>query len=215
MGATKRRKTVNEFMEESSLFIDEINKQTLKIFSEKIFSLKKARDEDMEKTKKIPSLNVDVLRLEVVIKSVEIYVDKHPLSNMSDIARILQAAQSCYQEITRKEVKPSVWKESILKKIKSINAKVELLSKVKNFGKLSAEEKAKVKKIMRELNLKACLHHDLYEAIAVFSEKIAVYTKKLEVSQKRREYRQHNQSFELYRSNFYRHLEKLKKLTTR
>ncbi|EQB60176.1 hypothetical protein NAPIS_ORF02256 [Vairimorpha apis BRL 01] len=65
---------------------------------------------------------------------------------------------------------------------------------------------------MRELNLKACLHHDLSEAIAVFSEKIAVYTKKLEVSQKRREYRQHNQSFELYRSNFYRQLGEAQKV---
>ncbi|EQB60316.1 hypothetical protein NAPIS_ORF02093 [Vairimorpha apis BRL 01] len=82
------------------------------------------------------------------ILEMKIYVNKHPPCNMTDI------------DVTRKEVKPSVWKESILKKIESINAKVELLSKVKNFGKLL-------------LNLKLCLYYDTSKAIAVFSEKRA------------------------------------------
>lgn len=160
----------------------------------------------MERTRKISSLKVDVLRLDAVIKSVETFVGEYPPCNMSDIARILQAGQICYQEITRKEAKPSVWKESILKNIGSFEANTKLLSKVREFGQLTEEEKVEAKKIMRELNLKVCLHHDISEAIAVFSEKIAVYSKKLEVAQKRREYRQHNQSFELYRSSFYRQL---------
>lgn len=204
--ATKRRKTVIDLAGESSLFIGENQMRTLKIFKEKVLSLKKERVEDVERTKKIPSIKVDGLRLEAVIKSVECYVEEHPPIDMSDIVRILQAAQICYQEVTRKEVKPSVWKDSILKKIESLNAKVELLSRVKDFGKLSTEEKAIAKKIMRELNLKACLHHDVSEAMARFTEKSAVYAKKLEVSQKRKEYRQHNQSFELYRNSFYRQL---------
>ncbi|EQB60017.1 enzymatic polyprotein endonuclease reverse, partial [Vairimorpha apis BRL 01] len=89
--------------------------------------------EDMENARKIPSLKIDILRLEAVIKSVGFYIDKHPSCNMTDI------------DVTRKEVKPSVWKESILKKIESINAK------------LSVKEK---------LNLKLCLHHDISKAIA-------------------------------------------------
>ncbi len=93
-----------------------------------------------------------------------------------------------------------------MKKIEILQAKVKLLKKVREFGKLSEEDKREAKKIMREINLKVCLKNDVSEAIAIFNEKSAVYQKKLEVSQKRKEYRQHNQSFELYRSNFYRNL---------
>ncbi len=80
---------------------------------------------------------------------------------MSDIARLLQTAQICYQVMTRKEAKSSVWKESILKKIAILEATTKLLNKVRGFGVLSAKEKLEAKKIMHELNLRACLHHDL------------------------------------------------------
>ncbi|EQB62270.1 hypothetical protein NAPIS_ORF00152 [Vairimorpha apis BRL 01] len=125
---------------------------------------------------------------------------------MSEIARILQAAQICYQETTRKDAKPSKWVESIKCKISLLESKVKLLEKVRAFGKLSAEEKRDAKKYMREVNMLACLHQDTSKAIAIFRERAAVYSKKLEVVNRRREYRVQNQSFELYRSNFYRKL---------
>ncbi|KAF9746149.1 hypothetical protein NGRA_3543, partial [Nosema granulosis] len=188
--ATKRRKTVLTLFEENTLFESKIQADALKLFKEKLSLIKQQRVEEVERTKKISSLKVDTLRLDAVIKAVETYVRDYTPKTMSDIARLLQAAQICYQEMTRKEAKPSEWKECILKKIGLLEAKMKLLSKVREFGVLSSEEKLEAKKIMRELNLRACLQHDLSEAIAIFSEKCAVYSKKLEVSQRRKEYRQ-------------------------
>ncbi len=195
--ATKRRKTVLTLFEENTLYEAKIHLEAFNVFKEKLATLKNQNVEEVERTRKISSLKVDLLRFDAVIKSVEPHVE---------IARILHAAQICYQELTRKEIKPSVWKESILKKISLLEDKVKLLRRIREFGALKEEEKRETKKCVRELNLKVCLQHDVSEAIATLSEKAAIYSKKLVVSQQRRDYRHQNQSFELYRSNFYRQL---------
>ncbi|EQB61289.1 hypothetical protein NAPIS_ORF01137 [Vairimorpha apis BRL 01] len=201
----KRRKT-ETVEKECSLLNGKILLDTLNVFKEKLAILNKTSVEKMERTRKIPLLKVDSIKLDATIKAVQDHVSKHPPHSMSEIARILQAAQICYQETTRKDAKPSKWVESIKCKISLLESKVKLLEKVRAFGKLSAEEKRDAKKYMREVNMLACLHQDTSKAIAIFSERAAVYSKKLEVADRRREYRVQNQSFELYRSNFYRKL---------
>ncbi|EQB59820.1 hypothetical protein NAPIS_ORF02648 [Vairimorpha apis BRL 01] len=134
LNPTKRHKTEIALKEESSLFESKIHVEALKIFKEKYASLEKIRVENVERTRKISSMKVDYLRLDSTIKAVEAHVRATPPQNMSDVARILQSAQICYQEITSKEFKVSTWRESILKKVSSLEAKNYLLKKVRAFG---------------------------------------------------------------------------------
>lgn len=157
-------------------------------------------------TREISSLKVDPLKPDATVKAVEDYVGAHPPHDISEMARILQATQICYQEMTKRELKPSVWKERILKKIADYEDKVKLLKRVRALEKLSTQEKRETKKVMPELNMLACLKQDTSKAIETFNERIAIYLRKLEVADRRREYRRQNQSFDLYRSNFYRKL---------
>ncbi|EQB61057.1 hypothetical protein NAPIS_ORF01394 [Vairimorpha apis BRL 01] len=155
----KRRKT-ETVEKECSLLNGKILLDTLNVFKEKLAILNKTSVEKIERTRKIPLLKVDSIKLDATIKAVQDHVSKHPPHSMSEIARILQAAQICYQETTRKDAKPSKWVESIKCKISLLESKVKLLEKVRAFGKLSAEEKRDAKKYMREVNMLACLHQD-------------------------------------------------------
>ncbi|WUR05216.1 uncharacterized protein VNE69_12201 [Vairimorpha necatrix] len=185
---TKRRKAEAGSKEGNSLFETELFLKAQKLFLEKLSCIQNKCVDQVERTRKISSLKVDLLKLDATVKA------------------NLQAAQICYQEMASKKPKPSSWKESILKKITEIKDKVVLIKKARAFDKLSNEEKREVKKVMRELNMLASLHRDTSEAIAILNERKAIYSRKLEVADRRREYRRENQNFELYRSNFYRKL---------
>ncbi|EQB60995.1 hypothetical protein NAPIS_ORF01426 [Vairimorpha apis BRL 01] len=100
----KRRKT-ETVEKECSLLNGKILLDTLNVFKEKLAILNKTSVEKMERTRKIPLLKVDSIKLDATIKAVQNHVSKHPPHSMSEIVRILQAAQICYQETTRKDAK--------------------------------------------------------------------------------------------------------------
>ncbi|EQB61104.1 hypothetical protein NAPIS_ORF01326 [Vairimorpha apis BRL 01] len=126
----KRRKT-ETVEKECSLLNGKILLDTLNVFKEKLAILNKTSVEKMERTRKIPLLKVNSIKLDATIKAVQDHVSKHPPHSMSEIARILQAAQICYQETIRKDAKPSKWVESIKCKISLLESMMKLLEKVR------------------------------------------------------------------------------------
>ena len=124
---------------------------------------------------------------------------------MTDLARILQAIQICYQDATTRVKKPSEWKASIENKIQRMSASIALLQKSAQ-AELSKEERKDGKKIMRDLGLILAKPKDVTKAISLLEESVQVYRKKLQVHESRREFRRENQFFELNRRSFYRQL---------
>ncbi|KAK1347956.1 hypothetical protein LUQ84_002652 [Hamiltosporidium tvaerminnensis] len=64
------------------------------------------------RTKKLPSELVDSKVLELINRITGEYAESRVPKNVSDAARIIQAAQVCYDEETRKEKSRSDWKET-------------------------------------------------------------------------------------------------------
>ncbi|TBU11508.1 hypothetical protein CWI38_1169p0010, partial [Hamiltosporidium tvaerminnensis] len=103
------------------------------------------------------------------------------LINRIIVARIIQAAQVCYDEATRKEKPRSAWKENIESKISKL-------------------------KIMREFNLNLSSVTDLSEALVKKNESLNVYEKKIAIHESRKQFRKENRMFELFHGQFYRGL---------
>jgi uncharacterized protein YeeX (DUF496 family) len=72
---------------------------------------------------------------------------------MTEVARIMQTAQECYQRATEKEKKKSEWRENIEKKIRDLTTTIELLWKKGEGKELSKEEVKEARRIMREKGL--------------------------------------------------------------
>src|ERR1700733_11029303 len=115
---------------------------------------------------------------------------------MTDLARILQAIQICYQDATTRVKKPSEWKANIENKIQRMSASIALLQKSAQ-AELSKEERKAGKKVMRDFGLMLIKPKDVTKAIGMLEESVQV---KLQVHESRRE----NQFFELNRRSFYR-----------
>src|ERR1700733_15893526 len=121
---------------------------------------------------------------------------------MTDLARILQAIQICYQDATTRVKKPSEWKANIENKIQRMSASIALLQKSAQ-AELSKEERKAGKKVMRDFGLVLIKPKDVTKAISMLEESVQV---KLQVHESRREFRRENQFFELNRRSFYRQL---------
>ncbi|TBU10092.1 reverse transcriptase, partial [Hamiltosporidium tvaerminnensis] len=117
------------------------------------------------------------------------------VANVSDAARIIQAAQVCYDEITRNEKPRSAWKENIESKISKLVLFKDLLEKARKQEKLSTSETKSLKKIMREFNLNLSSVTDISEAL-----------KKITMHESRKQFRKENRMFEFFRGRFYRGL---------
>ena len=100
---------------------------------------------------------------------------------MTDIARILQDAHSCYETFTTKCRIWSKWKESIEAKALEMETRVKTLEKVLNHVKLDRTEKEVVKNYLYGLKLNMGKHEDIKTAISIFREKGEVYKKKISV----------------------------------
>ena len=64
------------------------------------------------------------------------YIKTHPPKNLSDVARVIQSAQSTYQGIKKKTRKKSEWFNNIEKKIESYNQELSSLIKYKDLTEL-------------------------------------------------------------------------------
>ncbi|TBU03843.1 hypothetical protein CWI36_0852p0010, partial [Hamiltosporidium magnivora] len=113
----------------------------------KLISQKKIRKE-VVRTRNLPSELVESKVLDLINRI---------------IARIIQAAQVCYDEATRKEKPRSAWKENIESKISKLVHSKDLLEKARKQAKLSTSETKSLNKIMREFNLNLSSVTDLSE----------------------------------------------------
>ncbi|KAI4293539.1 hypothetical protein PAPHI01_2813, partial [Pancytospora philotis] len=170
----------------------------------KIFAERKV--EQVTWTRKVPSELVDPQILGFIDQASGEYAANYPPSSMSDIARLLQAAQACYESRTRKERKPSTWRESIEKKVQLNKTNKDLISRYTKGDALPPRELSDARKCMRDLNLILDNKRDAMEALSILEERVRVYQSKLEGSEKRTQFRRDNRTFELYRGRFYKQL---------
>ncbi|KAK1351113.1 hypothetical protein LUQ84_000385 [Hamiltosporidium tvaerminnensis] len=91
------------------------------------------------------------------------------------VARIIQAAQVCYDEATRKEKPRFAWKENIESKISKLVLSKDLLEKALKQGKLYTSETKSLKKVMREFNLNLSSGTDISEALVKKNGSLNVY----------------------------------------
>ncbi|KAK1350991.1 hypothetical protein LUQ84_000262 [Hamiltosporidium tvaerminnensis] len=158
------------------------------------------------RTRKHPNELVDSKVLDLINRVVGEYAGAHVPESITEAAYIMQAAQVCYDEATRKEKPRSAWKENIESKISKLVLSKDLLEKARKQEKLSTSETKSLKKIMREFNLNLSSVTDLSEALVKKNESLNVYEKKITMHENRKQFRKENRMFELFRDRFYRGL---------
>ncbi|KAK1350582.1 hypothetical protein LUQ84_000810 [Hamiltosporidium tvaerminnensis] len=158
------------------------------------------------RTRKHPNELVDSKVLDLINRVVGEYADSCVPMTITAVARIIQAAQVCYDEATRKEKPRSARKENIESKISKLVLSKDLLEKARKQEKLSTSETKSLKKIMREFNLNLSSVTDLSEALVKKNESLNVYEKKITMHESRKQFRKENRMFELFRGRFYRGL---------
>jgi len=207
--AVKRVKTLDVIFEENTLFEAKIHNEVRKTFLECIREVANVEVNKVERTRKIPNEKIYHLVLEATAKAVGEYVHTKPPSNMTEIARTIQAAQIAYQRSTQKNSQPSPWKLNIENKIEGLKTLVKLLERVVKLEKLDKADKSKVLTLMSQEKLRMGSAIDAKEAISRCNERILVYSKKIQMHQKRKVFSKQNATFELYRRRFYRNLEEV------
>ncbi|TBU01254.1 hypothetical protein CWI36_1394p0010, partial [Hamiltosporidium magnivora] len=158
------------------------------------------------RTRKLPSELVDSKVLDLINRIIGEYADSCVPMTIKAVERIIQAAQVCYDEATRKEKPRSAWKENIESKISKLVLSKDLLEKARKQEKLSTSKTKSLKKIMREFNLNLSSVTDLSEALVKKNESLNVYEKKITMHESRKQFRKENRMFELFRDRFYRGL---------
>ncbi|KAK1347804.1 hypothetical protein LUQ84_002785 [Hamiltosporidium tvaerminnensis] len=156
------------------------------------------------RTRKHPNELVDSKVLDLINRVVGEYAGAHVPESITEAAYIMQAAQVCYDEATRKEKPRSAWKENIESKISKLVLSKDLLEKARKQEKLSTSETKSLKKIMREFNLNLSSVTDLSEALVKKNESLNVYEKKITMHESRKQFRKENRMFEIFRGRFYR-----------
>ena len=204
--SAKRVKSVGTVLEENTLHEAKVCNEVRKIYLDCLEQVKEADVDKVERTRKIPNERINHLMLEAVAKAVGEYLRTTTPKSMAEIAKIIQAAQLCYQRASTKQYKPSVWRVSIERKIDTINSLINLLERSNKLERLNKDEKSKLKTLMSQENLRFGNARDGTEAITRLGERVVVYQKKIEMHEKRKEFSRENQSFELYRRRFYRGL---------
>lgn len=190
--------------EENSQGEEKLYSKLKTMFLAKIKKLQEAGVEEVPRTRKIPSGKIDHQTMLLLNRAVGEYAKAHIPSTMTDIARILQTAQACYQEATTKCRVLSPWKKSIEDKISTLSKSKEMIEKKGGPSKMTIGETKAARKVMRQLNLVLDKPRDRNEAVVKLNESIRVYEKKLEMHEQRKEFRRQNQCFELHRRKFYR-----------
>ena len=160
--------------------------------------------DEAERTPKIPRAKVKPQILTMIDEALREYIEKKQPSNMSDIARLLQAAQICYKNITHEDRRPSDWLASIEAKIQKCKDIRTLIKRTSTSITLDDEETKHLKKGLREVGMSVKIIKDLRTTEFTMNERIAVYNKKLDMHRKRSEFRKTNTLFELHRARFYR-----------
>lgn len=105
--SAKRAKTSEAHFEENALYESKVYleiKQKFNLTMQKSF---KCEIDQAKKTRRYTYKEVDSLALGAINQAAGDYATLNPLVSMSDIARLLQAAQHCFQEAIGKQCKIS------------------------------------------------------------------------------------------------------------
>ncbi|TBU10673.1 hypothetical protein CWI38_1617p0010, partial [Hamiltosporidium tvaerminnensis] len=147
------------------------------------------------RTRKHPNELVDSKVLDLINRVVGEYAGAHVPESITEAAYIMQAAQVCYDEASRKQKPRSAWKENIESKISTLVLSKDLLEKARKQEKLSTLE-------TKSFNSDT----DLSEALVKKNESLNVHEKKITIHESRKQFRKENRMFELFRGRFYRGL---------
>ncbi|TBU08516.1 hypothetical protein CWI36_0129p0050, partial [Hamiltosporidium magnivora] len=114
--------------------------------------IKEISEKEIEKvvvrTRKLPSELVESKLWDLINRIIGVYADSYVPMTITAVARIIQAAQVCYDEATRKEKPRYAWKKNIEIKISKLVLSKILLEKARKQKKLSTSETKSLKKIM-------------------------------------------------------------------
>ena len=205
--AIKRRKTVLQLFEENTLRETQLSLKMLTMLRTHIRKMESSSIEEAVRTRKVSTQMIRPDILAALNYAVGQYAAENTPKTMEGIARILQAAQTVYQEAaTPKPKEASGWAQSIERKIDAQKAAKSVLLKAKAKETLSGEERTLARKAMREQSLVLSKPHDIDEAVATLDNIIHAHEKRLNMHEKRKEYRKQNMQFELNRRRFYRDL---------
>ncbi|TBU01414.1 hypothetical protein CWI37_0715p0020, partial [Hamiltosporidium tvaerminnensis] len=107
-------------------------------------TIKEISDKEIGKvvvrTRKLPSELVDSKVLDLINRIIGEYADSCVPMTITAVARIIKAAQVCYDEATRKEKPRFAWKENIEIKMSKLVLSKDLLEKARKQEKLSNSE---------------------------------------------------------------------------
>ena len=205
----KRLKTIDSIFEEKTLLEVKYYLQVKDKFLCTINDLNIKNIEDFSRTRKISSDKLNTSLLCTINNVIREYIITNRPKNMSNLSKILQAAQISYQEILFTEKKQSGWQASIESKIQKLSIHLDSLMKGQDIKTLNDIEYKALKKLMRENNLILEKPQDINTCISIITESKNIYQKKIDMYEKRKLFRKENQNFELNRRKFYRNLNEI------
>jgi hypothetical protein len=205
--ATKKRKTVQEVIEEATLRDTKLMLETREKFKKVLSDIKTKPVEESVRTRKLHSDIVDREVIQRLNQAVDEWKTSHPITTWTEMAQILQAVQVTYEEIKKPKKKegPS-WRENIQNKIQKHAQAREVLIKFRMFPQPTDGLK-EARKIMREMGLLLSNKEELETAISRMDGKAQIYQRKLDTHEKRKQFSTVNRKYEVQRSRFYRDLE--------
>lgn len=205
--AVKRRKTVLQLFEENTLKETQLSLKLLSMLRVHIRKMESCPIEEVVMTQKVPSQKIQLDVLVALNCAVGQYANENTPKQMERIARILQAAQAVYQEVTTPKPKEASGRvQSIERKIDAKKDAKTVLIKAKAKEALTDQERKLARRAMREQGLVLGKPHDIDEALATLDNIILAHEKRLSMHRKRKEYRKQNTQFELNCRRFYRDL---------
>jgi hypothetical protein len=202
---SKRIKTVTEIISaattrEAALF-NSVKAKFLSLQEE----FKEQRVTEARMTRKLSVDQVNEEVLSAINKVVGAILRSSPPNNITEIAKVLQVAQACYQEITTKPRVPSEWMKNIEAKIKKHEDSIETIKKAQAKGATAAVIK-EGRRIMRNLGRVLDKAPDTRKTILEAEESVRIYKDKIRKYLERKETWAQNRKFEVKRGRFYRDL---------
>jgi len=130
--SSKRLKSMKDFIEENTLSDLKLYTKVRDQLQKELGAIRTTRVEEVPRTKKVYSENLDTLVVELLNQAVGEIVAKQPVKSWTDIAHMLQAVQLAFAAINSKPTEKSKWSENIIKKIESASNSVQILMKARD-----------------------------------------------------------------------------------
>ncbi|KAM0678250.1 hypothetical protein BDAP_001265 [Binucleata daphniae] len=165
-------------LEEKSILECKTINSVRKIFFEVKEEISKTIICDVEKVKKVPNEKINHSILQAIVRVVGEYVQTNPITNMHEIAKIIQSAQITYQRASKNIHKISTWKENIENKIKKYEELTQLLEAANQLKKLDKNDKTKAQTFLSQQKLKIGNKQHTSEGIIILKDKIQIYKKR-------------------------------------